>query len=532
MVSHSGSTHSGSSRSGSDRSGDRRSGVIVPLFSCPSTRSWGIGEIPDLVSIAAWLRGAGMSVLQLLPINEMAPGQQSPYSAISAMAIDPIFIHLPDVHEFEALGGEGALPADDRAAIAAARGAATVAHASIRRVKHAALRASFERFAAQEWKCGSPRARALTAFVTEQAWWIEDYSLFRAIHAREGERPWTSWPEDLQRREPAAIDRARRDLSQEVLYFQYLQWLADSQWKAARSRLDGVAVFGNLPFMVDTDSADVWARQHQFHLDVSIGAPPDAFSADGQDWGTPLYRWDVIERERFHWLRERARRCADLFDGYRVDHLVGFYRTYGRPRDGSAAYFTPASEPEQLALGEQVLEIFREPGSEIVAEDLGTVPDFVRESLARLQVPGFKVFRWERRWHDAGQPFRPPSEYPAVSVAVSGTHDTEPMIVWWEGADADEKAKVSAALGINLADEPYDRVRDVLIEALYASASNLALLPVQDLFGWRDRINDPSVVADSNWVYRLPWPIDTLESVPEARERQQTLRRWSDAHRR
>src|SRR5207244_6530571 len=126
--------------------------------------------------------------------------------------------------------------------------------------------------------------------------------------------------------------------------------LAASHWREARERTGGVALFGDLPFMVDGDSADVWARQHQFNLDVTIGAPPDAFSVSGQDWGMPLYRWDVIAAEDFRWLRERARRNADLYDGYRVDHLVGFYRTYGNPKDGTRPVFTPADEPAQLAL--------------------------------------------------------------------------------------------------------------------------------------------------------------------------------------
>jgi 4-alpha-glucanotransferase len=121
-----------------------------------------------------------------------------------------------------------------------------------------------------------------------------------------------------------------------VIFYQYLQWLASSQWREARSAAGrhGVAVFGDLPFMVDCDSADVWARQHQFRLDVSLGAPPDAFSAAGQDWGMPVYRWDALAADDFRWLRDRARRGADLYDGLRVDHLVGFYRTFGRPRDG------------------------------------------------------------------------------------------------------------------------------------------------------------------------------------------------------
>src|SRR6185295_19184519 len=118
---------------------------------------------------------------------------------------------------------------------------------------------------------------------------------------------------ELQRREPAAIDRARRALAAEVVFHQYLQWLAGTQWQRARERTHGVELFGDLPFMVDGDSADVWARQHQFRLDVSVGAPPDAFSDIGQDWGMPLYQWDVMAQEDFRWLRERARRSADLF---------------------------------------------------------------------------------------------------------------------------------------------------------------------------------------------------------------------------
>jgi len=506
----------------------RRAGLLVPLFSFPSSAGWGIGEIADIEPMTAWLADAGLRVLQLLPINEMAPGQQSPYSAISAMAIDPIFIRLPGSVDFEALGGEAALGAEDCAVLEAVRRAPHVDYSAVRRLKSAWLRASFDRFMDAEWRADSRRAAELRAFLDEQAWWIDAYGIFRALHTREHDRSWTEWPDGVRDREPSAIDRARRELTTDVLFVQYLQWQADRQWKAARARTHGVELFGDLPFMVDLDSADVWARADQFRLDVSIGAPPDAFSAEGQDWGTPLYRWDVIARDDFRWLRDRARRCAALFDGFRIDHLVGFYRTYGRPRDGSAPYFTPADEPEQLALGEAILGVFREPGSEVVAEDLGTVPDFVRESLARLGVPGFKVLRWERRWHTEGQPFRHPSEYPEVSVAVSGTHDTEPMAVWWDQASDEEKQKISAMLSLDLASAPDEVVRDTLVEALFASPADLVLLPIQDVFGWRDRINDPAVMADSNWVYRLPWPSDRPD--PDARDAQQRLRAWADRY--
>jgi 4-alpha-glucanotransferase len=533
----------------SSATGRRRAGLLIPLFSCPSTASWGIGEIGDLEPLTAWMAAAGLQILQLLPLNEMAPGQQSPYSAISAMAIDPIFITVPGVAEFTALGGEAALSAEDRETLAAVRRAPRVAHQQVRQLKQRALRASFERFLEVEWRSGSERDRALRAYVSEQAWWLEDYGLFRAVHAREHERAWTEWPESLQRRDPLAVDRARRELADEVLFQQYLQWLAGTQWLEARQRTHGVALFGDLPFMVDADSADVWVRQHQFRLDMSVGAPPDAFSATGQDWGMPVYRWDALAAEDYRWLRERGRRGADLFDGYRVDHLVGFYRTYGRMKEGpagggdagakaAAGFFSPADEPAQRALGETVLDLFRSTGAEIIAEDLGTVPDFVRASLARLGVPGYRVFRWERRWHDEGRPFRDPSEYPARSVAASGTHDTEPVATWWDQAPNEERVQVSnlpavqrVTGGADIASRPFDAtVRDALLEVLFASGSELLLVPVQDAFGWRDRINEPATVSDGNWTYRLPWAVDRLDDFPEARERKDQLRAWSDTY--
>jgi len=335
----------------SDLAGARRAGLLIPLFSCPSTTSWGVGDIGDLASMTRWMAGAKLGVLQLLPINEMAPGQSSPYSAISAMAIDPLYIDMSAVPEFVAVGGESSLDPGDCQVLNAARRSPAIDYAAVRQLKRSALRAAFERFVAFEWNERSDRATELRNFVAEQAWWVDDHALFRALHAAHGERPWSEWPDSLQRRNPTAIASARRELAHDILFNQYLQWIAHGQWQRARARTHGVALFGDLPFMVDGDSADVWARQAQFRLDASIGVPPDAFSADGQNWGMPLYQWDVIAADDYGWLRERARRSASLYDGYRIDHLVGFYRTYARPKTiGEAGagdregFFTPAAE--------------------------------------------------------------------------------------------------------------------------------------------------------------------------------------------
>jgi 4-alpha-glucanotransferase len=518
----------------------RRAGILVPLFSFPSATSWGIGELTDFAPFAAWLEKAGLRMLQMLPLNEMAAGQQSPYSALSAMAIDPIYISLSNVPDFASLGGERALSTSDQDALQDARHRATVDYAAVRALKTRTFEQAFARFRELEWCRDTERAREFKRYIADQSWWLEEYALFRAIHAREADRPWTEWPAPLQRRERDAIDQARRELADRVLFYKYLQWLADVQWKQARTaaRKHGVEVFGDLPFMVDGDSADVWSRQEDFDFDLSTGVPPDAFSATGQDWGTPVYRWDVITAHDFRWLRDRARRSADLYDGYRIDHMVGFYRTYARPRDGRPPFFTPADEPDQISLGERLLGIFRQRGSDIVAEDLGTVPDFVRESLARLGVPGFRVLRWERYWHTDGQPFRDPADYPPVSVATSGTHDTETLASWWDAATADDRRKVSELPTIQrlpgppLSDAYDSHVRDVLLEALYASGSDFLALPIQDIFGWRDRINAPATVSADNWTFRLPWPSDQLHDSPEARERQAQLRTWADRHQR
>jgi 4-alpha-glucanotransferase len=524
------------------RRASRRAGILVPLFSIPSSQSWGIGEIGDIEAMARWLDAAGQRVLQLLPINEMPPGETSPYSALSAMAIDPQFITLEHCGDFAEIGGEGGLDAGLRERLDQARGSPFVDYSTVRDLKHRTLRRCFAHFRDRELTTDTRRAGAFRAFVREQAWWLDDYALFRALHAKYREAAWTNWPDPVQRRDPAALDAARAELADDILFRQYVQWNAADQWGTARVRAGDIALFGDLPFMVSADSADVWARQDEFRLDASAGVPPDAFSETGQDWGLPVYRWDVLAERDFDWLRNRARRNADIYDGYRVDHLVGFYRTYFRPHDGSQPQFTPLDQKAQVTQGERVLAVFREPGTEIIAEDLGLVPEFVRESLARLKVPGYKVFRWERHWNKKGQPFKDPKTYPAVSVATSGTHDTEPLVMWWEAAPREEKEAVLAIPSIHerltAEDNPAGleaptlphAVHEAVVESLYASGSNTLILPIQDVFGWRDRINQPATVRDENWRWRLPDALDRLPLAPTGIRVAKQLRKWSEAY--
>ena len=509
----------------------RHAGLLVPLFSLPSRESWGIGEIGDLPRLGAWMADAGFSFVQLLPINEMAEGQNSPYSAMSAMAIDPLFISAAGVPDIESLGGEALLPPAERALLKKARHSPAIDYRGVRTVKLFALRAGFNHFRQEEWKRDTNRALRLRAFIDAARWWLDDYALFRALHARARGRSWQEWDAPLRDREPAALQAAREELATEILFHSYLQWLAANQWHQAREAC-GIGVFGDFPFMVSGDSADVWSRQQDFRLDASVGAPPDAFSETGQDWGFPAYRWDVVAAGGFEWLASRARRSAELYDGYRVDHLVGFFRTYAREANGEAA-FAPPYEAAQRVQGEAVLDVLRGTGARVIAEDLGVIPGFVRETLARLDIPGYKVLRWERDWEAAGKPFKDPLTFPACSVATSGTHDTETIAEWWDEASIEERRAMAAVDRDGPPDpqpaEPFNgTTRDAILQILYRAGSDLVLLPIQDVFGWKDRINTPALINDDNWTWRLPWLVEDMAKDPAARDRAAFTRRLAE----
>jgi 4-alpha-glucanotransferase len=278
--------------------------------------------------------------------------------------------------------------------------------------------------------------------------------------------------------------------------------------------------------MVGADSADVWAHQAAFHFDRSAGTPPDAFSATGQDWGLPVYRWDVMAESGDRWLRQRARRMARLYDGYRVDHLVGFFRTYSRALGETLGEFDPATVEDQQAQGERILHVFVDTGAQVTAEDLGSIPGFVRESLAALGVPGYKVLRWERDWHEPGEPFLPPPSYAPVSVATTSTHDIEPLALWWEVLDAAaRKAMLQALEWTDPAPTRYDaRLHETLLRYACDAGSDLLLLPIQDVFGWPDRINVPATVGEHNWTWKVPLSVEALGADPGALDAADRLR--------
>ena len=505
--------------------------MTIPLFSLRTERSWGVGEIGDLPEMASFLAEAGFSLIQLLPLNEIAGGETSPYASLSAFGIDPMFISLadvPDLHPADrgaALGGAEGLRQLEKA-----RGAAGIDYPTVRALKQRALRFAFERFLEGDVKRHGLRAAAFSAFVEQHREWLRDYALFRALKDSFGGKAWWDWPEPLAKRDEKALEEARTRLGKDISFFEYQQYLAHAQWGEAcsKARARGVEVMGDLPFMVGRDSADVWANQGEFRLDTSVGVPADQFDPDGQDWGLPPYAWSVMTKNDFVWLRRRASYTGVLYDRFRIDHLVGFYRTYMRPWDDRRneegklvkGVFDPAEEKDQIEHGKRVISAMIEAasarGGALVAEDLGTVPAFVRASLTQLGVPGYKVLIWEKDYTvKENPPFIDPLEYPEISVGCFGTHDTAPVTVWWEGLKEEERAAVKAIPGI--ADQAADlgeaftpAVHGALLDLIHSSGSELVLLLVQDLLGSRERINTPGTVGEQNWTYRLPASIAEL----------------------
>jgi 4-alpha-glucanotransferase len=508
----------------------RQAGVLIPLSSLRSETDWGVGEIPDLVPFARWAKDAGLSTVLLLPANEAARGQNSPYFSLSAFAIDPVYVAPEAMPDFHAAGGRDALSPEERAVLAGVKRAPKVRWDQVRLLKRRAFQLAFDRFVREEWERKTERARALQAFAAEERAWLDDYALFVALHDVEfGGTAWMGWPEPLRERDPAALAAARERHAREILFQEWMQWSAEEQWHAARrvANREGVRLGGDLPFMVAEDSADVWAHPEDFRDDASVGVPPDAFSPTGQNWGFPVYRWPEMKAAGYPWIRERARRCADLYDLYRVDHVVGLYRTYFFPKDGSEAAFVPAEEEDQLENGEAVLRICTE-GAQVVAEDLGVVPEFVRDSVTELGIPGYRVQRWEKNWKEGGDAFLDPTEWPAVSLATSGTHDTDSLADWYEGLSEEERTQLLALPQLEglREREPErfdDGVRNALLELIYSAGSDLALLPFQDLLGARERVNLPGTVSDDNWTYRMPMDMVALAADRETRDRLRAL---------
>ncbi len=479
----------------------RSAGVTVPLFSLRRRGDWGIGTVGALAPFASYVAKHGFRVVQILPPHELPPGEASPYGARTAFALDPIYLDIEAVPELSEAAIHEALGADGRDVLAFLKRSERVNYTSVRACKERALAAAFDAFD----KAPSARKEAFARFREAESSWLDDHALYVASSALHRNGDWRTWLGKLRDREPEAMAKLGAEQKSVIARASYEQFLLFEAWDAMRVDLKNldVALMGDLPFIVGHASVDAWARPKEFNRDRSLGAPPDGFSPEGQDWGLPSFDWHAMDATKLAWLRARTRHATRLYDCFRVDHVIGLFRQWTKGAGETLGSFAPKTEKAQNSRGHKVLSAMVEeagPGR-VIAEDLGVIPDWARHTLHDLRIPGYKVLPWEK---DGRGFLREPKAFASMSVATWSTHDTAPITQWWDDfTPQDRAAWAERAGGENL---------EARLRLLFEAGSNLALVQVQELLGDRTRTNEPGTVGGHNWTNRLPLPIEGLET--------------------
>ncbi len=515
----------------------KRAGVLLPVFSIRTEDNLGIGELLDLIPFIDFMADHHLSVLQILPIYETNPEETCPYQALSSFARDPIYLSLvqPDIQkssQARRFFADQTIQRDLQALQSSHR----VCYEQVRCLKNRLLRYAFKSFIKHEWLVQSDRAFAFQSFMRQKSNWLDDYALFRLLKQRYKWAHWKEWPEAFRNRDKAALEQLASEETDELLFIKYLQWALWEQWQIVRrhAKKRDVLIMGDIPFLISHDSADVWSETATFSSELTVGVPPDDFSATGQDWGLPLFDWNEMLKNDFRWWRMRIAEVKEAVDLIRLDHVVGYFRVWVMPKEGEA-YFEPHDEGEQLSRGKLLLNIILQGlGSTLaIAEDLGTVPGAVRRILEGLDIPGMKVLRWEK----LGQQFSDPRTFPLLSLATTGTHDTSALLSWWRDSSVTERGHFLTMLqvpeSLASASNLSEALHLVMLDRILAAGSQWVILPIQDIMGEEARINLPATVGTHNWRYRLPLSLSKLShSFSPYKERLASLKDLIDLHKR
>ena len=481
---------------------DRRcGGILLHPSSLPGP--YGIGDLgPKAYEFVDWLAGAGCSLWQVLPLGPTGYGN-SPYQCHSAFAGNPNLISL------ELLVSEGLLEGADLTE----RPAFDATARRVRRVnfgraipwKMSLLERAFDRF---QSSAPEPLRQDFAAFRADNASWLEDFSLFMAIKEANEDRPWSQWPLPLRDREPAALRDAREWLGPSITRYSFYQLLFYRQWWQLRhyARAKGIQIIGDLPIFCAADSADVWAHPDLFFLEEDgqptywSGVPPDYFSATGQLWGNPLYRWENHKQTGYDWWLQRLRSTLGQVDIARLDHFRGFAACWEIPA-GSPTAEIGRWEPGPAAdLFNAILkDMNQDPETAslpLIAEDLGVItPDVVR-LRDDFRLPGMRVLQFG---FSEPQPLFLPHNYIHRCVAYTGTHDNDTSQGWLRTASPEERAYALRYLQTSASGFSWSMIR-----AIWSSVAVFAIAPMQDLLGLGTlaRMNYPGRPA-GNWDWRL-----------------------------
>ncbi len=542
----------------------RCAGVLAPIFSLRHHSDCGIGDIRALSLFCRWARNLGLRFVQILPVNETG-NDPSPYNAISSRALDPLHLDASTTALPE-LSAVRAAEIMERHNVASLRRKNRVNYPAVRALKRELAEAAFDGF--ETLPANHPSLQAFDRFYHAESEWLEGYALFRALmDLNNGSERRDLWPAPQREFQTARQwigslpEQERALLEKKQRFYRYLQWRLFGQWENLKSECDrmGLRLMGDIPFGVGYHSADVFTWPEQFDLEWTGGAPPervfrcDPFTARwGQNWGIPLYRWDVMEADDFFWWRGRVKTAGRIMGAFRIDHILGFYRIYRFPwRPDANAEFTTLSEeaarertggrlpgffpredwPQENAEknrrdGEMRLRAILDAAGEswVIGENLGFVPDYMTPHLASLRIPGIIIPFWTKRQDGS---VLTGDEYPEVSMVTWGTHDHQPVAaIWEEGRQrppGHESSIEAAELMADFSGIPRERLEHRIrpeehLRILFAaleSRSVLAVFMISDYLCLSERINVPGSVAAENWSWRLSFDTDALTSRTE-----------------
>jgi 4-alpha-glucanotransferase len=468
----------------------RTAGILLHPTSLPS--GGGIGDFgPAAYAFVDCLASARQGLWQVLPLGPLGYGN-SPYSSISAFAGNPLLISL------ERLAEHGWI---DQAKFShLSSDSAPVEYDQVFAAKMPLLFEAGRNFIGS---ASGDAVQRFEKFCSENAWWLDDFTLYDALRAQNKLASWNQWPSELARREPEAIERARKSLAVELKIRCALQFAFYEQWQALRRYCSqrAIRIVGDVAIFVNYDSADVWTHPELFQLndsldpDVVSGVPPDFFSKTGQRWGNPLYRWDVMQARGYEWWVQRLRWATQNCDYIRLDHFRGFDQFWEIPAHDPTAINGRWVDGPRDALFEKLREALG--GLPFFAEDLGLITPTVHALRERLQIPGMSVLQFG--FNDEGARMYLPHRA-AGRVIYTGTHDNDTTVGWFHsGASEQERRNAEAYLG-----RCADGIHWAFIRAALNSVADLAMIPLQDVLGLDSsaRMNTPSLHG-GNWKWRL-----------------------------
>lgn len=466
----------------------RGAGILLPVSSLPSP--YGIGTFGKAAyEFVDQLVEAGQKYWQVLPLGPTSYGD-SPYQSFSAFAGNPYFIDLDMLCE------EGLLKVDEIRYIKWEERLDRVEYGLQWEYRYGVLKRAFIR-------SNHKTTEKFQHFLEENAQWIQDYGLFMACKEHFENVEWLKWDKDIRFRQPEALQRYCKTFSQEIEFYQFLQYKFYEQWSSLKKYANehGVEIIGDMPIYVALDSVDVWANPGLFELDEErkpvcvAGCPPDAFSDDGQKWGNPLYNWKIMEKEEFAWWKRRMEAAAKLFDVVRIDHFIGIVRYYVIPANDSArnGWF-------EWGPGEKLIRALDEARgrTKIIAEDLGVVIPQVGELLEKAGYPGMKVIEFAFDGN-TDNPYLP-HMYQKNCVVYGGTHDNETLVGYYDNLSVDNLAY---ALQYTDCSNRADLIEKVFLMA-YRSIADTVIFQMQDVLekGNEARMNLPATIGE-NWRWRL-----------------------------